>query len=324
MTWRTHTRRLGLGRAVYWLWHAPVAAAKKSVAAGGPLEQFRDSRAHAAMTRAAEQLTLQSSAPAKDWPELHFLTGKKFWDQTVFCLHSLQAHTGLVFNTVFHDDGSFEPATADRLRTLFPAAKIRFRTENDARVAALLPPSRFPFLHDRRQHYPNILKLTDIHVGQTGWRLVLDSDMLFFRRPDFVLNWLAAPDRPLHMVDVQESYGYDRALLGQLAGAPLATRVNVGFTGLQSDTIDWERLEWWCRRLIETAGPHYYLEQALVAMLVAGRPCAIAPEAEYVVLPSEAECQTPRAVLHHYVAGSKRYYFRHTWRLTPGLLAQRQ
>jgi hypothetical protein len=321
---RSVFRRLGLGRVAYALWHAPIGAVRKSRAAGGPLEQWRDTRAQRAMEEAASTLATVRTAISPALPEIHFLTGKKFWYQTAFCLHSLQAHSGVVLNAVFHDDGSFDQATADQLRTLFPAATIRFRAENDRRVAALLPPSRFPFLHDRRRYYPNILKLTDIHAGQTGWRLVLDSDMLFFRRPDFVLDWLATPDRPLHMVDSEESYGYDRTLLGQLAGAPLAARVNVGFTGLQSDAIDWERLEWWCRRLIETSGTHYYLEQALIAMLVAGRPCAVAPEADYVVLPDEAECQTPRAVLHHYVAGSKRWYFRHTWRLTPGLPAQQQ
>jgi hypothetical protein len=201
---------------------------------------------------------------------------------------------------------------------LFPAAEIRRRADNDARVAELLPPARFPALHaERRRVYPNFLKLTDVHAGAANWRLVLDSDMLFFRRPDFLLAWLAAPDRPLHMVDVGDAYGYPAALLAELAGAPIPHLVNVGLTGLQSEAIDWERLESWCRRLIEAHGTSYYLEQALVAMLLAGRPCAVAPREDYIVMPALAECRAPRAVLHHYVAESKRGYFRHAWRLIP-------
>jgi len=31
-------------------------------------------------------------------------------------------------------------------------------------------------------------------------------------------------------------------------------------------------------------------------------------------MPDEAECLNPTAALHHYVAESKRGYFRHAWR----------
>lgn len=314
MSLRSSFRSLGLGRLAYLLWHAPSGMLRQSYAAGGPIEQWRDARARDEMIRAAGALVTAQTPADPRCAELHFLTGKKFWYQTAFCLHSLQLHAGSVFRAVLHDDGSFDNATIDRLRHQFPAAEIRRRPDNDARVAELLPPGRFPFLHDRRRHYPNILKLTDAHAGARGWRLVLDSDMLFFRRPGFVLDWLARPDRPLHMVDIGDAYGYPLEAMAGLAGAPIPSRVNVGFTGLQSDAIDWERLEFWCRRLIETYGTQYYLEQALIAMLLAGRPCAVAPAEDYVVMPDENECRAPRAVLHHYVAGSKRWYFRRTWR----------
>jgi hypothetical protein len=312
---RSAARSFGLGRAAYWLWYAPVAAVKKSIANGGPLEQLRDGRAHAGMTRAAAQLTPQTGLAVADWPELHFLTGKRFWDQTAFCLYTFQSHAGRSARAVFHDDGTLDHDGAAHLRELFPVAEIRFRTESDARIAALLPPSRFPTLHaERARFYPNFLKLTDVHAGARGWRLVLDSDMLFFRRPDFLLAWLAAPTQPLRMLDVQDSYGYSRSLLESLAGAPLPPRVNVGLCGLRSDAFDWEKVEFWCRRLIEAEGSSYYLEQALAAMLLAGHDCAVAPAEDYLLLPSEDECRAPRAVMHHYVAHSKRGYFRHAWR----------
>ena len=318
MTWHTCTRRLGLGRAAYWLWHAPVAGVKKSIAAGGPLEQLRDGRAHAGMTRAAAQLTPQAIAPAADWPELHFLTGKKFWDQTAFCLQTFQAQAGHAAQAVFHDDGSADEAIRAQLTRLFPAARWRSTAEIEASLDVVLPTAKFPVLRERRAHYPNLRKLTDVHAGAHGWRLVLDSDMLFFRRPDFLLAWLAAPGRPLHMVDVQDSYGYSPALLESLAGAPLPPRVNVGLCGLRSDALDWEKIEFWCRRLIEAEGTSYYLEQALVAMLLAGRDSAVAPAGDYLLMPDEAECRAPRAVMHHYVAQSKRGYFRHAWRVALG------
>ena len=57
------------------------------------------------------------------------------------------------------------------------------------------------------------------------------------------------------------------------------------------------------------------IEQALVAMLVArAQSCAVAPAADYVTKPGRAEGVAPTAMMHHYVAESKRWYFRHGWR----------
>jgi hypothetical protein len=314
MSVRPWLKRLGFGRLVYGLWYAPIGAVRTSIAAGGPIEQWRDRQAHAVMAAGAAQLSLQDLPVATGWPEIHFLTGAKFWDQTALCLYSLQRHAGQTLPAVFHDDGSATDTIVDRLGRLFPCARWRRRDEIVAMHDQHLPVARFPVLRERWAAYPNIRKLTDVHVGSRGWKLVLDSDMLFFRRPDFLLAWLAAPTRPLHMVDVEQSYGYSPALMQSLAGAPIPSLVNVGITGLASESLDWDRLERWCRELIAAEGPSYYLEQALIAMLVAGQDRAVAPAADYIVLPNIVECQSPRAVLHHYVAGSKRGYFRHAWR----------
>ena len=66
----------------------------------------------------------------------------------------------------------------------------------------------------------------------------------------------------------------------------------------------------------------YYLEQALVAMLAARSNCAVAPAADYVTWPRPPEATECRAVMHHYVAGSKRWYFQHNWRRTIGIIPE--
>ena len=169
-------------------------------------------------------------------------------------------------------------------------------------------------LRERWVNYPHIRKIIDVHLGSSGWKLVLDSDLLFFRRPDLILDWLAAPDRPFHAVDCIESYGYSRPLLQSLVPAPLPSLLNVGLCGLRSEEIDWEKLEFWSARLIAAEHTNYFLEQALVALLVAGRPCAIAPAADYITLPSRSEVEHPTGVMQHYVDNSKRWYFRSGWR----------
>lgn len=309
------------GRLLYLLWHRPIGPLKELWRAGGPIAARRTELGRRAMEQAAWSLPALPPASGARL-ELHLLTGRRFWYQTAFCLWSLARNCGRPLAPVIHDDGSLGEPEKAALARLFPALRIVPPAEALARLETHLPASRFPTLRERWAAYPHIRKLTGPHLGSQGWKLVLDSDLLFFHRPDFLVAWLDRPDRPLHAVDCEESYGYPTATMGELAGHPIAALVNVGLTGLSSDEIDWDRLEFWTRSLLARHGTSYYLEQALVAMLVAGRPCAIVPAVDYVTRPLPPEALECRAVMHHYVAQSKRWYFRHCWRVAFGAAAR--
>jgi len=303
------------GQFLLRFYHTPINRLRDSLRNGGPWQERRTEHGRAAMEDAA--LTLPVLPPVAGGPlELHLLTGRRFWYQTAFCLWSLARQAERPLAPVIYDDGSLTEQFRAPLARLFPAARFVARAETVARLDEHLPAGRYPVLRERWLNYPNIRKLTDPHIGRTGWKLVLDSDLLFFHRPQFILDWLANPDRPLHAVDCETSYGYSRPLMDELAGTPVADLVNVGLTGLHGGEIDWERLEHWCATLIAREKTSYYLEQALIAMLVAGRPCAIAPAADYVTLPEPPEARECRAIMHHYVANSKRWYFQQNWRRT--------
>jgi hypothetical protein len=301
------------GRTLYHAWHRPVGWCRALIAEGGPVERRRTQAGRRAMAIAAGQLP--PLPPVEGAPlTLHFLTGARFWEQTAFCLWSFARQARRPLAPVIHDDGTLADVHQAVFQRLFPATRFVGSEEIATRLDAALPESRFPVLRERWRAYPHIRKLINPHLGDRGWKLVLDSDLLFFRRPDFLLAWLDHPDRPLHAIDCEEAYGYPTATMGELAGHPITPLVNVGLTGLASDEIDWEQLESWTRTLLERHGTSYYLEQALVAMLVAGCPCAVAPAADYVTNPMPPEAGDCRAVMHHYVAQSKRWYFRHNWR----------
>ncbi len=310
---RSTLQQAGAGRLAYQFLHRPLGALKACLKEGGPLEQRRTERGRQAMESAALQLPVlpvRGGVPI----ELHVLTGRRFWYQTAFCLWSFARHAERDLAPCIYDDGTLTEEFTEPLQRLFPAAHVVEQKKILERLDQHLPLARFPHLRERWQRYPNIRKLTDVHAGSSGWKLVMDSDLLFFRKPEFLLDWFVNPDRPLHAVDSETSYGYPRALMAQLAGHQLAELVNVGLCGLRSEALDWDRLEHWCRVLIERHGPHYFLEQALVAMLVAGQRCAVAPAADYVTFPLPPESHECRAVMHHYVAHSKRWYFQRNWR----------
>ena len=306
-------RQLGLGRLLYRVWHQPRSKIIDFFRDGGPLGQRRNRAGREAMEAAARELPPLPHADGSPLP-LHLLTGRRFWAQTAFCLWTFARHAQRPLAPVIYDDGTLVAEHREPLARLFPTIRFVDPDEILARLDRNIPESRFPVLRERWRNYPNIRKLTDPHVGACGWKLVLDSDLLFFRSPDLLLRWLDRPMVPLHAVDCETSYGYSRSLMNQLAGTPVADLVNVGLTGLEGSTLDWERLEFWCRTLIERERTHYYLEQALVAMQVAGQPCVVAPAADYVTFPRPPEANRCQAVMHHYVAGSKRWYFRQNWR----------
>jgi hypothetical protein len=82
--------------------------------------------------------------------------------------------------------------------------------------------------------------------------------------------------------------------------------------GLQSETINWDRLEYWARLLHSAEGTNHFSEQCLTAMMMAVNGGSAAPR-EYLIYPSEAESRKPTAVMHHYVAESRTWYHIHGW-----------
>ena len=308
------SRRFGLGRLAYWLYHAPRGFIKRC-AVEGPLNLWLSARGQKAMERAAGSLPPTPTAGI-DAPGVTFLTGAKFWYQTAFCAVSLLRTAGRPLGVEVLDDGTLTGAQANELTRVLPGVRIHPIAEVLQRLDEYLPADRYPSLRARRLVYPHLRKLTDVHAGHTGWRLVLDSDMLFHRRPDELLGWLASPDRPCHMLDVENAYGYSSNLLTELAGGPVPDRVNVGVCGLKSDDIDWNQLENWCSLTLEREGSHYLQEQALTALLVTGGDRLALSKSEYVVRPTATETKHPTVALHHYVAESKAWYFRFGWQLT--------
>jgi hypothetical protein len=305
-------RRLGAGRLLYYSFYAPASFLRRCRRDG--CVNLALSRQGRNRMRAGAARLPAAGPPAAGAPDVHFLSGRAFWYQTIFCAFSLARHCPAGIRPVVYDDGTLDDDAVRSIRRVLPHAQVVPRALIEERLDRTLPAARFPALRQRRLSYPHLRKLTDVHAGCAGWKLVLDSDMLFFREPAFLLGWLAAPQRPCHMLDVANAYGYPEDLMAELAGHPIPERVNVGICGLRSDDIDWDRLESWCKGLLERAGMSYLHEQALTAMLLAGRECAVAPAGDYVALPPRHETVRPTAVMHHYVAESKAWYYRYAWR----------
>lgn len=310
---KTLSHHLGLGKLLYKLVYAPRGFVKTTWQRG-LLNRYLSHCGRLQMEAAVSQLQPFAHQPDQPGYDIYFMTGSKYWYQTCFCAYSMQQHSPVNLRPIIYDDGSLKAEQKTEILRLFPRADIVSLERVEARLDEVLPATEFPHLRSHRLQQPLIRKLIDFHAGETGWKLFLDSDMLFFQPPQFLLNWLAAPQTPCYMVDVKNAYGYSEALLQELAGKPLPQRVNIGIFGLQSDAIDWHQIESWLGAFLEREGTHYNVTQGLSCLYLAGKDCAIAPQKDYLLLPSRQEALYPQAVMHHYVAESKPWYFRYGWR----------
>jgi len=291
----------------------PRSVIKRYKRFGGYSNYYSIMRQSRRMAKAS--LSLPPIYSCTDGLPIYFLTGKKYLYQTLFCIQSL-VKTGVNnLNIILVDDGTFDFDIINRINRQLPGCTVITREIIDNNLDKIIPLKLYPVLHYKRKIYPHIKKLTDIHtIPGNPWKIVLDSDMLFWNKPQAIIDWLEKPEEPIYMLDCQNSYGYTKGLMEALSDATIPDLINVGVVGVNSKIINWDKLESWITVLEEKEGTSYYLEQALTAMLIGEVKSTILPADEYIVNPSTKAIEGQEGKLHHYVDLSKEGYFKQAWK----------
>lgn len=303
-----------LGKIAYYGWHRPRTFFTDFFADNG-FVHGRINRWHDSRMRAAARRLPPLPVPAGHHHAAHYLTGRTFWQLSAIAAYSLQQHTGGRIQPVFHSDGRLDGPTITQLRAIFPAAAFVTDEQQAQLLDRFVPAGRHPTLRRLWQDFVLIRKLLSVHPGREGWNLFFDSDTVFLRRPDFLLQWYDRPTRPVCMADLMDCYGYDRVRLERLAGQPLPPKVNTGLIGLHSPSLDLERLEYFAREMTASQGLDHFLEQAMTAMLLAGMPFDYAPPADYFIPLDLPSVLGRRGVFQHLAGPSRKWFYRHAWRL---------
>jgi hypothetical protein len=307
---------MNLGSVYYRYIYKPVLQPLKRLKAdGGFYGRYRLLKGEREMKEAAMRLSMTCSSSAETaYPYIHFLTGKKHWYQTVFCIYSLLSKVNLPLHIVIHDDGTIDDKFAEMVRRQVRNCSIVFHRESEARVERALPREQFPYLRSARDQFPLFYKLIDCRLGFQGPQLLLDSDMLFFHEPLRLTEWLLQPTENIYMQDKFHSYQYSYPLLDVIATTPIKRFVNSGVTGIDNDLIDWNILEGWAKRLIEAEGISYFFEQTLYALFMTEHNSRSLPENDYILIPTRSEVEQAVGEMHHYPTGFRNWYFRSGWR----------
>ena len=207
--------------------------------------------------------------PAESPVEVHLLYGRRGRHEVVATLWSLFRWLPAPWAVTLHEDGSLTEADRELISHHLPGA--RSLDGNRARTSTVdwLDQRGLSRCAALRASFVLAPKLFDVAIAGAGKTvLLLDTDILFLRRPDALVD--AAAARPFvarYNEDVVTSYSYSwtAAALGE-AGVAIPPRVNSGLVLLRPDPETlFPRYEEWIAALGKPSDLHT-MEQTLIAL----------------------------------------------------------
>lgn len=181
-------------------------------------------------------------------------------------LRSLEFHSERSWAPIIHEDGSLTDADIAELKKHFPDARVIRRSEANAELERVL--AEFPACREYRHKHNWFLKNFDAwHYAPHDRYIVIDSDIVFFRRPDQLLRWIdEGQDSLWLMEDTNEKYCMPREEIEELLGFPLWRKVNSGLDLMPRAAFDLALAE----KFVSLCGPkarHFqFLEQTYFAV----------------------------------------------------------
>ena len=239
--------------------------------------------------------------------EVHLVCCLKDYLCALWALKTFYFAAGVSYPLVVHLNGTMTTRALSRLRTHLPNARILEQQDIDGTVINWLVNHNCPRLQQVRSKNGFMLKLVDVNLLSEAPRLlVLDSDVLFFRRPDELLSAVrGTADGMLFQRDADSTYNLTLEEARTELGIDLAPRVNTGIMLFAKSAVDLCR----CEALLEhpaVARHTGWIEQTLYALVASERDSVRYLSADYLVS-LEPEENLASLTARHYAGPSRRY-----------------
>ncbi|MEI6339465.1 MAG: hypothetical protein WCQ57_12925 [Verrucomicrobiota bacterium] len=245
----------------------------------------------------------QELAPSAAPVSLHMVVGHEMLRMGLLTLRSFEFHTRKRWSPVIHDDGTMTDNDLAELHRHFPDATIIRRARADGELAAAL--AQHPVCRENRMKHHWFLKVFDTrHYATHDHYIVMDSDIVFFRRPDFLLQWIERrPEDFWFMKDTREKYALAREDIEKAMGFPLWQKVNSGLDLMFRPGVDLALAEKFLTHCVPHVREFAFLEQTMFAVTGSawGRGGFLPPEYEI----SWTNFRRKGAVCRHYVGPFK-------------------
>ena len=234
---------------------------------------------------------------------LHMVVGKSMCLLGMMGLRSFERHTGYSWAPFIHDDGTLDDGDAAEWKRQFPDCKIIRKPRADEEVGRAL--EAFPACRDHRLRHHWFHKVFDTrHYSPHDHYIVLDSDIVFFRKPEILLDWVfRCPDLLWVMEDTREKYSGPRSAIEEKLGFPLMPKVNSGLDLIPKERYPLALAETFLEKCAQGANHYEFLEQTIFAVMASAAPQGRHLPPEYEI--SWTNFRRPGAVCRHYVGPAK-------------------
>ena len=177
--------------------------------------------------------------------EVRALTWRRDWMNLIWSLKSFYHFAGADLPLFIHD-GGLTPGQTERLREHFPTATLVTTEAADENVTAQLRSANAPRCADWRARNTVTRKLFDFYaMSSADYVISIDSDIVFFRRPDLLLPGDDPPAGNRYNKDNAYFYSATLDALEASCGVRPMPLINSGLSLIRPPTIDFQAIERW-------------------------------------------------------------------------------
>lgn len=189
--------------------------------------------------------------------EIHMMLGHRHVGMTLWAAKSFLNQSGRRYAVHLHEDGSLTEQDAAQLRAHLPGVTLVRKAEADERAHELLKdrPHCYGYRFANRAHSDHRNSNYNMHIfsvrlfdfnlfTQASKRMFLDADILFFKHPAEIVNWIEddADTRSLFSVEAYEPLRDGR---GRYSFRPKDKTFNAGLICLATHMYDLDVIEQW-------------------------------------------------------------------------------
>jgi hypothetical protein len=232
---------------------------------------------------------------------VHMLICKRDLLMGLCAAKSFALASGQFFRITFHDDGSLGTAEYSILKKHFPGCEIISYATSLNKAREIF--GQESILYKYRLKGVMLLKLLDVKLFSTSPKaILLDSDILFFEKPEAILQAAVDLSSPnVFNKDIDTAYMMDKTYLESVTGYPLPEKLNAGLSVINVDVIDFKKISDWLLTIENSNQPFimHRIEQTFIAMLTGGSKegVSVLPQGYDVSLQKEVSA----SVCKHYV-----------------------
>lgn len=234
---------------------------------------------------------------------VHLLVSSKTWHAGLLAAISFEYFTQRKWDLFIHEDGSVSDTVKQEIESVLPGVHFVQRTVSEEKMKDYL--KDHPLCAAHRSRHNLFLKFFDLPAFAPGEKFILlDSDVLFFSRPQEILDWAdGGHEECFYNEDTKEKYCIPRPEIEKALGIKLWPRFNSGLVLMLQHAISLDLAEKLLSTFETTAHHPQFFEQTLYALMASqwNRGGALPPSYEI----SWGFFRKKGSVTRHYVGAFK-------------------